>query len=101
MKCRFCSENAGFMKSYHKDCRVSAENTLKSIEEIVNEHKDDDKVSDVVKGKLKQLASSNKLYLNFMKSMAIDSTIIHINETIIYAESGLVIRESKNRCKMV
>lgn len=89
------------MKTYHEDCRISAEGTLNQIQNIVNEHREDEVVSDEIKRLLKETALSNDLYMNFMKSQPIDKTIIHTNETIIYAESNLVIRESKNRCKMV
>ena len=89
------------MKIYHEDCRVSVESTLKQIEAIVNEHKADEVVSDEVKKLIKEISLSNQLYQNYMKSQPVDKTIIHMNETIIYAESDLVIRESKNCCKMV
>ncbi len=101
MKCKFCNQHVGFMKTYHSDCRFNVEGTLKQIEEVVNEHKADEIVSNEVKQILKGLAISNELYINFMKSRPVDKTIIHANETIIYAETNLVIRESKNRCKMV
>ena len=101
MKCNFCNQQVGFMKTYHEDCRLRVEGTLKQIEETVNKHKADDEVSVEVKELLKKLAKSDELYINYMKSQVMDKTIIHANETIIYAESGLIIRESKNRCKMV
>lgn len=101
MRCRFCNQQVGFMKTYHEDCRLKVEGTVKQIEEIVNEHKEDDVVPEEVKKLLKKIANSNEIYINYMKSRAVDKTIIHVNETIIYAESNLVIHESKNRCKMV
>lgn len=45
MKCEFCLQPAGFLKSYHDNCRQNVENSLKDIESIINIHKDDDMVT--------------------------------------------------------
>lgn len=101
MKCKFCQQQAGFFKSYHEECKLSAENTMKQLEAIVNEHRADEEVPKSVKLRMKEIALSNPLYINYAESEVIDKTAIHFNETIIHVESMLQISESKNRCKMV
>ena len=100
MKCKFCLQPAGFLKSYHDDCRHDVENTVKQIESIVDTHKADETVPKEVKLQIREIASNN-LYKNYIESKVFDKTTICRGEVIIHVESMLRISESKNRCKMI
>lgn len=101
MKCRFCNQRAGVLKGYHDECKANAEKTMKQIEGIVNQHKSDETVPKDLVNQLKEVALSNKLYVNYLESEIFDKTLIQKGETLIYVESMMRISESKNRCKMI
>ncbi|MBR6618191.1 MAG: hypothetical protein IKL00_10035 [Oscillospiraceae bacterium] len=101
MKCIFCKQPAGFLKSYHDDCQKSADNVRQQIEDILNQYKSDDIVPAEVKQQIRDLVVSNNKYKNYVESMVYDKTTIYNNEVVIYVESMLRISESKNRCRMV
>lgn len=101
MKCKFCKQPAGFLKGYHDECRISAEKTLKEIEAFLDTHKVDEVVSKDAKQQIKDIATSNILYMNYLESQLIDKTVIHTGETVIHIQEAVRVSESKNRCKMV
>ena len=101
MKCEYCKQQVGFLKWYHEECKVSAEKTLRQIENVLNQHKSDETVSKEVTLELREIVLSNALYKNYLESKIIDKTAIHVNEVVICVESGVKISETKNRCKMV
>lgn len=101
MKCIFCQEPCGILKSYHDDCIQKTQALLYKMEGIVNEYNKQKINQAYAKGELRGLASSEKLYQTYIEHQIFDKTAIWVNETVIYVESGLCISESKNSCEMV
>lgn len=89
------------MKNYHEECCKKVDFTLSRIQDVLNRNKGYEEVSKEEKQKLKDIAASDKLYVNYLTHKLIDPTTIFSKEIIIYAEDMVKISESKNRCKMV
>lgn len=71
------------------------------MESIINDYNQDKVAAREAKSKLVELASSDRLYKNYLENDIADMTIIRTNEILIYTECGIRVSESKNRCKMV
>lgn len=101
MRCVFCNEPAGFLKSYHDACYQKVQALLNKMEKIVNEYNQETIHVADAKKELISIALSSELYQNYVRYEIFNITAIRTNETIVYVESGLNISESKNRCRMV
>lgn len=101
MKCIFCKNPAGLLKSYHEDCYDKIQMFLRKMEQIVNQYNQESITAKDAKNQLVSLASSDCLYKNYLEHEILDKTAIRTNETVIYIENMVSISESKNRCKMV
>lgn len=101
MKCVYCNHQAGFFNSYHEECKMSVDYTLKQIEIVLNQYISDEIDQKEEKRLIKEIIATYVLFKRYIESQVIDKTAIYQNEVILYAESMLRILESKNRCRMV
>lgn len=100
MKCKFCNNPAGFMKSFHLDCKLKAEECMSSIEHIVNEYNQDGVEFLDAKQAIVDLISSNEFYHNYLWNCVHKKSDIRTNEFLIHIETSLSIYETKNRKTM-
>ena len=100
MKCKFCNNSAGFMKSFHLNCKSKAENCMSSIENIVNIYNCDGIDFVDAKQSIIDLVCSNDLYNNYLWNCINTESDIRTNDILLHVETSLSICESKNRKTM-
>ena len=100
MNCKFCNKSAGFMKSFHLECKSKAEKCMKSIEHIINIYNQDGIDFIDAKQSIMDLISSNSLYSNYLWNCVGSKSEIRTNEFLIHVETLVTIYESKNRKTM-
>ena len=98
MKCMFCNGPAGFMKTYHPECKSKVEGHLSKLEAVLNGYNQEKIGFSAAKQQLVELASSNSFYQNYLWNSVGSSSRkeIRTNEVLIYVETQLSIAESKN-----
>jgi len=101
MKCKYCNQPSGFLKSYHSECHNHIKTRESEISTLIEQLHIDIKSVQSVKLRLKEIASEDNLYINHMKNSNFNSEHVQENENIIYCENWITITESKNRPKMV
>lgn len=96
MKCMFCNNPAGFMKSYHPECKSRVETHLSKLESVINRYNQEEVSFQSAKQQLVELASADGFYQNYLWNSVADKSDIRTNETLIYVESQISIAEEKN-----
>lgn len=101
MKCIYCQEQAGFLKTYHETCKISSDETQQAILRTAQTACANAKKGQTPVQVLRNLVLQNPLYESGLSHTLYSQDAIRTNETILYTECGLTILESKNRCTMV
>jgi len=92
----FCNNPAGFMKTYHPECKSKVEGHLSKLEAILNGYNREEISFYVAKQQLMSLATSSSLYQNYLWNSVVIRDKIRTNEVLIYVETQVSIAESKN-----
>lgn len=96
MKCMFCNSSAGFMRTYHPECKAKTEDYLSKLETVLNEYNQKKINFYNAKQQLIKLASSNSFYQNYLWNSVGIKSKIRTNEVLLYVETQISIVESKN-----